>query len=346
MENINMLVAEKLGEFVKGRLLQNKVHLDNSGEGISTSEVVSYLDELRSANSYEYAIESTSSYREFVKKCSGSINFTYDEIEEIAGLIKESIRLDGIGANSTYWDILSFAIKRMDKVMEHSHKEDTTHKKAMRYKECLQLDRMPLYYKPFACVIACGYPHAMVRIDNFDGKTIYKVSRTGEVLTDDLLEDMFLDDGGINVPTAKDCNEEAVRVAVDWWAKAMTDPTFVLRFDPNASYLSSVLAMMASMRKAAPDEASMEVFKECLADEIRSGLENNGHYSISVNYHLDPVLDAALRKSRLGDVDYTWNTNMDISSDEVSIALGRGEKQVIYEGKKDTKVTGIQKVKA
>ena len=64
MENINMLIAEKLGEFVMGRLFQNKVHLDNNGDGITTSEIMARLDEIRSIDDYEYTIENTSSYRE------------------------------------------------------------------------------------------------------------------------------------------------------------------------------------------------------------------------------------------------------------------------------------------
>lgn len=346
MNNINILMAEKLGEFVKGRLLQNKAHLDNSGDGITMSEISSRLEEIRLANSFEYAVENTSSYRTLMKRCAGSVNFSFAEINEISDLIKESIRLDGVDANNTYWDVLSFAAKRMDKIMEHNGKDSEIYAKAMKYKECLNLNRVPLYYKPFACVIACGYPHAMLRIDTFDCKTIYKMSRNGEVLVDEVFADMFLDDTGICMDEAKESSEEAIDVAVDWWAKAITDPTFVLRYDPNASYLSSVLAMVASLRRTAPDEAAMESFKECLAEEIRSGLENNGSYTISVNYHLDPVLDMALQRSRLGDVDYNWDTSMNISSSEVSITLGRGEKQVIFDGNADTKVTGVQKIKA
>lgn len=345
MENINMLIAEKLGEFVMGRLFQNKAHLDNNGDGITTSEVVARLEEIRSIDDYEYTIENTSSYRELMKRCAGSVNFSSDEIVEIGKLVKEAVRLDGIDTNNTYWDVLSFAAKRMDKIMEHNSKDSEIYEKALKYKECLNLNRVPLYYKPFACVIACGYPHVMLRIDTFDSKTIYKVSRNGEVLVDEIFSDMFLDDTGICMDDGKTCNEEAIDVAVDWWAKAIIDPTFVLRYDPNASYLSSVLAMVASLHKTAPDAAAMESFKECLADEIRSGLENNGSYTISVNCRLDPVLDMALQKSHLGDVDYSWDTSMNISSNEVSIALGRGEKQVIFDGNADTKATGVQKIK-
>lgn len=345
MDNINILMAERLGEFVKGRLLQNKTHLDNNGDGITTSEISSCLDEIRSSGSFEYALESTSRYRELTKRCAGSVNFSYDEIEEISNFVKESVKLSGIDANNTYWDVLSFAAKRMDKIMDFCSKGSKTYEKAMKYKEYLNLNRVPLYYKPFACAIACGYPHAKLRIDNFDGKTIFKMSRTNEVLVDEIFDDMFLDDTGICMSESKECSEEAIDVAVDWWAKAMTDPTFVLRYDPNASYLSSVLAMIASMHKTAPDEAEMETFKTCLAEEIRSALENNDSYTISVNYRLDPILDMALQKSHLGDVDYSWNTSMNISSNEVSVALGRGEKQVIFDGQADTKVTGVQKIK-
>ena len=56
MDNINMLIAEKLGEFVMGRLFQNKAHLDNNGDGITTSEIMARLDEIRSIDNYEYAI--------------------------------------------------------------------------------------------------------------------------------------------------------------------------------------------------------------------------------------------------------------------------------------------------
>ena len=345
MENINILMAEKLGEFVKGRLLQNKVHLDNSGDGITTDEISSQLDEIRSAENFEYSIENTSKYRELMKRCAGSVNFSYDEICEISDFVKESIKLDGIDANNTYWDVLSFAIRRMDKIMEYSRKDSEIYAKASKYKECLTLNRVPLYYKPFACAIASGYPHVMLRIDTVDCKTIYKVSRNGEVLVDEVFSDMFLDDTGICMDDTKECSEEAIDVAVDWWAKAITDPTFVLRYDPNASYLSSVLAMVASLRKTAPDEAAMEAFKECLAEEIRSGLKNNGNYIINVNYRLDPVLDMALQRSRLGEVDYSWDTSMNISANEVSIAMGRGKKQVIFDGGADTKATGVQKIK-
>ena len=197
MENINMLIAEKLGEFVMGRLFQNKAHLGNNGDGITTSEIMARLEEIRSIDNYEYAIENTSSYRELMKRCAGSVNFSSDEIVEIGKLVKEAVRLNGIDTNNTYWDVLSFAAKRMDKIMEHNSKDSEIYEKALKYKECLNLNRVPLYYKPFACAIACGYPHVMLRIDTFDSKTIYKVSRNGEVLVDRL-------------PKTEDMNDQSV----------------------------------------------------------------------------------------------------------------------------------------
>lgn len=350
MDELNLTVASKVADFVKGRLLQNKVHLDNSGEGISTEEVLQQLSVLRKDSSYGYPIEYTKQYSELAKSCAGSINFTYEEIDEIAELIEKSVLTCGVGTNVTYWDALTFASRRLEKFASSkverfgaNAKDDEDYKKAVAYKYCLQLDQMPLYYKPFACIIACGYPYSVIRIANDSNKTIYDVSNRGEVRVDNLLEDMFLDDVSVVMENDDEKGEEAISVAVDWWAQAITDPTFVLRYDPHASYLSSVLALASNMRKVAPDESSMDAFKECLSDEIRSALVHDGHYKMKVNYSLDPALNNALAKAKLRAVDYTWDTCMEISPLEVSVSFGRGDKQVIFDGKKNEDTKGFQK---
>lgn len=351
MEDLNLLIAKRLGEFVKGRLLQNKVHLDNSGDFVSTDEAYTSLSLLRNKNVTDYPVEYTSEYRVLADRCTGRINFTEEEIDEIAELVEKSVSLFGLGHNVTYWDVLSFVNKRLDRLASERVNKlganaymDEDYSKAMKYKSCLQLEKTPLYYKPFACIIACGYPYSALRIANDNNETIYDISNNGEVRVDNLLSDMFLDEGFSNKTNAIENSEEAISAAVDWWAKAITDPTFVIRYDRNASYLSSMLALISIKNKRAPEEKVVEAFKECLSEEIRSGLEKDGHFSISVNYGLDPALNNACARANLFGDDYTWDTTMEINPSEVSVSFGRSEKQVIYSGKSKDSEKSYQKV--
>ena len=351
MEGLNLLIANKLGEFVRGRLLQNKAHLDNSGDFVSVDEAYTTLSLLRSKNVTDYPIEYTSEYRTLADRCTGRINFTEEEIDEIAELVEKSVSLFGLGHNVTYWDVLSFVNKRLDRLASERVNKlganaymDEDYSKAMKYKSCLQLEKTPLYYKPFACIVACGYPYSALRIANDNNETIYDISNNGEVRVDDLLSDMFLEEGFSNRPNDSEDSQEAISVAVDWWAKAITDPTFVIRYDRNASYLSSMLALINVKNKKAPEEKVIEAFKGYLAEEIRSGLEQDGHFSISVNYALDPALNNACTRANLFDNDYTWDTTMEISPSEVTISFGRSEKQVIYSGKNKDGEKSYQKV--
>ena len=347
MFDYDRLVTDKIGTFIKGRLLQNKEIVEKNGEFISCDEAYRSLEELREASNFCSGVEYTEEYNELAEKCAGRVNFTSQEIDEIVELIQKSIQMYGVEKCTTYWDIISFPVKSLDKLIHNENSAyigELDHDKLLKYRDCLKLDYMPLFYKTFACIIACNYPNCLLRITNVDNETIYSVDGDGQVVVDDLVSDVIFDNENLNIFKNED-NDEAVKIAVDWWSQAITDPSFVLRFDPNASYISSILALFNSMHRVVPSEEAVRVFKESLGNEIKNALIADGHYTISTNYNFDPVLRDALNKANFCDVDYSWKTRMDISPDEVSVTLGSGSKQVIFDSKDKTAFSGVQKVK-
>lgn len=355
-EKINLMSASALSYFVKGCLLQNRAYIENNGEAvISATEALNRLEELKSCSDvYESLIENSIGYRKLCNACRGAIDFTDAEIDEIAYIVRKSVEIQGLEYGKNYWDVISFAVRTLDKVSKYapfnlSNQKftDLDYELASKWKGCLQLVAMPIFYKPFACVIQCGNPYSALRIANDENKTLYDLSNSLEVRTNELSLENIFDENYQRLAEAKDDAETAIEVAVNWWTCALTDVTYALRYYSSPSFMSSVLALARSRYQSMPTDKEIEVFKEYLAEEIRAGLATNGHYSISTSSQLDPVLDFAIKRAGFVTHNFSWETTMDISPEQVSVVLGENghRKQILFDSSKDIKRDAIQKIK-
>ncbi len=350
--DLNLEFSKVLAEFVKFCLLQNRAYIKNSSrELISVDEVLKRLNTLKKEEEMSGTVGfDCYSYGRLSKECAGAIDFSDSEINEISNLVGKSVAVCGLERSKSYWDVITFAIASLDRIVNYpvvsSSLTYDDYDKAIKWGECLRLEQLPLYYKPFACIISCGYPDYKLRIASDDNKTLYEASSTLGVVVNELADASALEEANSRSIEAS-C--DAITTAVDWWAKAFTDPTFALRYCSSPSFISSVLALAASRYTDAPSEESIEVFKDYLGEEIRSAIEKYGCYNISVssNYELDPALSSAIQKSRVGDVNFSWQASMDISPEEVSVTLGNNKdrKKVLYDAK-NVKSDAAQKVKA
>lgn len=355
-EELNLMAANVLSYYVKMSLLQNRSYIENNEKGaISATEALDRLENVKSrAEMYGYPVEISVEYRELCKTCEGSIHFTDAEIDEIAGAVKKSVEVCGLEHNKNYWDVIAFAVRSLSRVAEYESftsesriLNDSDCRLARKWKDCLQLVAMPIFYKPFACVIQCGNPYSVLRIANDENRTLYDLSNSLEVRTNELSEEMLLNASFQRLPNRLGDAEVAIDVAVNWWACALTDATYALRYYSSPSFMSASLALAISRYQTMPTDKEIEVFKECLAEEIRAGITVNGHYSISTNTELDPVLDLAIQKAGIGVLNFDWETTMDISPDQVCVSLGRNgcSRQVLFDANKAVKKETIQKKK-
>lgn len=111
---------------------------------------------------------------------------------------------------------------------------------------------------------------------------------------------------------------EYIKVAVDWWANAISSPKF-----DNGDAMPAILAFMmaSSAKEYTPDE--IKIFKETLADAIKEHLERVGYCYLSVDYHPCPLLSLAGEKIGVDDMlGYPCKTYMNVSKEEVSVIAG------------------------
>lgn len=353
-KELNFIAAKAISNYVKLCLLQNKVYMENKGtERISTKEVMSELENIK-AQSDLYGYFPNDDYRKLRTKCAGSIDFTDDEIDEIASIVERAINVCGIERGKTYLDVITFAarsLERLEKyrpsIMEGAVLTADDYQLARKWKNCLILEQTSLYYKPFACIISSGYPTTALKITNDENKVVFDLDNSSDIRVNELTKDIFLSD--MFSSSFEKTEDKAVDAAVNWWVQALSNPLFALRYYSSPSFMSVALTIAMNMHTAPPTEEEMLKFREYLTDEISTGLRENGTHSIhiSANYEMDPTLNTAMQKAHIYDTNFSWETQMDISPEQVSIALGGNSngRVVLYDAKEDTKSNAIQKVK-
>ena len=113
---------------------------------------------------------------------------------------------------------------------------------------------------------------------------------------------------------------ENVKVAVDWWANAITAPKF-----DNGEAMPMFLTMLmgGSVKEYSPEQ--IRVFKETLATGIMDQLKEYGRCRIEVDYNPCRILYEAGRKIGVPDmIGYPCKTSMYIEEDKVEVAAGYG----------------------
>ena len=111
-----------------------------------------------------------------------------------------------------------------------------------------------------------------------------------------------------------------VSAAVDWWANAIQSPTF-----DYGDSKKSLIAMMLYCEQKGHSEEEIKTFKNSLAKEIMVELQNNGHCTLSVDYHPCKILARAGETIGLNDtISFPLKTWMNISEQEVEVSEGKG----------------------
>lgn len=340
----NLQIASALAEFVKFRLLSNEEFMrDNGTKTISTSDVILQLEEIeRNGIGREIPIVYTEDYRILRDKCSGCVSFTNEEIDNIAHFIEESITTCGLPHNAFYFDVVEFTIDELrtlldykKQILDNAEVVDPDYRRILNLKNCLQLDRTNLYYEPFAATICSGYPNCTLRII-LDNETIYNVD-ANSIVTVDRINELSSMAKDMRLEESEDSIVCATNVAVDWWTKALTDPVFALRYDCSASFINSILALKYSMIGGTNSEKAIEAFKGCLRDKVLDSIKKDGHCIIRADIDLDENLRGAMNKAGVEDIGYSLGTVMNITPNEVTLTIGRGDsnKQVLYSSNRE-----------
>lgn len=346
----NLEIASKLAQFIKAHLLYNQTFMnDNDIDTISISEVFAELENIKDiVIDSNCPIAYTMRYQELHDRCSGSISFTEKEIDEITDIVRRAIIVCGLPQNVFYFNVMAFATDRLEKLMNYKRRflganaeYDFEYREAQKWASCLQLNQTGMYYKPLSAMIFCGYPKCTLMITTDEGK-IYEVDDNLEVKVDKIDEMLEVFSTGMSqTALIEEETEQAIDVATNWWSNALTDPLFAIRYDTNASFISSVLALSYDMFGQQVTDNEIEVFKENLKDCIKSDIQSDGCCTIKVNFDLDPRLKQAMDKAQIYGVDYSLGTVMDIRPQEVTLIIGMNEanKQVLYSSREK----GIQK---
>lgn len=340
----NLQMASALAEFVKFCLLNNEEFMrDNETKTISTSDVISQLEEIeRNGIGREIPIIYTEDYRILRDKCSGCVSFTNEEIDNIAHFIEESVMTCGLPRNAFYFDVVDFTVDQLRVLLDYKKQTidnaellDSDYSRILNLRKCIQLDRTSLYYKPFAATICSGYPNCALRIV-MDNETIYNID-TNSIVTVDRIGELSSMSKDMRHEESDDSIICAANVAADWWAKALTDPVFAIRYDCSASFINSILALKYSMVSSPNSEETINAFKSCLKDKVLDGMKKDGHYTIRAGVDLDESLRAAMNRAGVDDTGYSLGTVMNITPNEVTLTIGRGDsnKQVLYSSNRE-----------
>ncbi|MDD5888745.1 MAG: hypothetical protein PUC82_04580 [bacterium] len=343
-------IASKIAEFVKSRLLNNQAVIKNNEvDAVSAQEALLELKAIQDGiSAWSYPLQYTSEYKKLKERCSGTIDFTDQEIDEITETLNQAIRTCGLPKNMFYFDVLTFSVVELDRLVDYKistlpgkYENDEIYQRAVKWRDCLQLGQGPMHYQPFSAMIYCGYPRCAFMIADDDG-VIYEVDNNLVVKTDNI-EHILKED--ITKKFSDDELDNALEVAANWWTKAFTDPMFVIRYNSNVSFISSVLALCYNMYGQQISKETSEVFKQSLKEEIKEGIEKTGHYTIKVNCDIDQSLKNAVLKADMKAIDYSLRTVMDITPEEVILKIGSGENntQVLYSAKEKSKQKSLNK---
>lgn len=342
----NMELADKVSQFVKMRLLDNQSFIrENDIDSISAEEALGEFERIKSLGiNSDYQIEYTRNYEKLRHRCSGTISFTSEEIKEITETLKDAIETCGLSAHSFYWDVIAFSVDRLEKfinskfgTLKTSEITNPEYNRLSRMKRCLQLTQAPSYYKPYSAIISCVHPQHIVSIVTDEDGVVYQVDSTGNALVDRVTE--VYEDHKLVIAKDTDDVDKAVNVATDWWVKALTDPTFAIRYDIQASYISLVMAICHNMFGDRLSPNTIERLRESLEKQIRIGIEKEGNFVIKTGQEFDPTLKKAMNDAQISDLDFPLRTSMNISPERVFLVIGgnKDDKVVLYNAKKETK---------
>ena len=136
--------------------------------------------------------------------------------------------------------------------------------------------------------------------------------------------------------------DEALKVAVDWWAAQLGGTT-----QDNGDAMTAVLMPLLQDRMPKPTEAQIETFKTVLTEALRKRLDGPPYLrGVHNDYHPDPVLREAARAAGI-EADcppFPIKTNMWITDESVKVCHGyHGETKVLWEKEAATSTRGVDK---
>ena len=118
---------------------------------------------------------------------------------------------------------------------------------------------------------------------------------------------------------------EYVKVAVNWWANAISNPKFDKGDDRSSGTMAFLSRMMVNCKKSI-SQKQLNIFKKELANLIVTQMKQSwsGECTISVDYNPDEILSSAAQKAGLDTgFGFPWKTGMRISQNKVTASAGR-----------------------
>ena len=114
---------------------------------------------------------------------------------------------------------------------------------------------------------------------------------------------------------------EYVKVAVNWWANAITNPKFDNGDDNMPDMMNFLLTMLVSSESSINKEQKA-IFKKELAQLIVEEIKTSWYGECSLD--VDMMLCSAAQKAGIDEMVFPWKTKMLITKNKVSVSSGYG----------------------
>jgi hypothetical protein len=144
-----------------------------------------------------------------------------------------------------------------------------------------------------------------------------------------------------SVTAALNNRKGAARVASEWWANAILNPTHD-DGDKGVGGAIFMLAMGAQVKEVEPSQ--QEKFATCLYEKVLSRLEIAKVVHLTVDYVPEGLLAEAARESGVKGANFPSKTIMWVTDTSVSVAKGYGASSVIIHATKDYWVQQVEKL--
>jgi hypothetical protein len=141
--------------------------------------------------------------------------------------------------------------------------------------------------------------------------------------------------------------EKPIQVAVNWWAKALSNPSFDELDTSDIGRMITLALTLINEDKPTIQDDEIERFKINLGHEIRMRLQNREYnFTLEVDYMPDIALTEAAEAAKLDVSHFPIKTFMRLSKDEISVQAGSySKREILYDAKESKNTIAEEKIK-
>lgn len=114
-------------------------------------------------------------------------------------------------------------------------------------------------------------------------------------------------------------NAGQIKKAVDWWVNAIKNPK---HDNGDTSVHGGFARAFATLGVTEINDEQIEIFKNELTELLQS--QEEAKWGLHVDYNPDVLLNRAMEKAGIGELNAPWKTNMNFRDGKVLVSHGYG----------------------